>query len=396
MNENPVSSERIRNLQIIREMLQKKWKFKILISKSHKISMGHVILDHPFSVELGSVESDRVLHHLYPARPVRIELRDNHLLKLLMEITRLITLDRPTSHVVDTTLYPPTIKGGELRDTIMRSLHTRSARGLHRRLRSIYPEIDTRNHLLGDINVIIRDISDVDSACKLLLDIEQLPDKVLARLVLRMRLAGDDELDLTYTLMDGPQPIKVREHHGQTLVRGSTTGKTQSEDIRRKVHAAGPVSEIDKLPLGIHVRIPELIVRDDLGEPERGRILHPIRDVLIKDPGHMGRSPGPGMDTIGYRRDRILREHLLGDLSMLLSDTIHIATVAKGDIGHVQLTIMKHMVNKLILDSMRAHVLGKPGIKTVMASLDRRMGSEDYLAMDRLEIITLFNGPRFR
>ena len=180
-------------------------------------------------IEIACVDCDRELHHLDPFLAVLVVGRDYLLFELVVEVDGVlgfVVLDeavlrrlwayRPAGPALDAALYPPAIEHGEVHDAVVDALHSARAGGFARAHRRVEPEVDARGYELRGAHVVVLDEDDGKLRAELLRDAVDVLEHVLAGLVVRMRLAREDELHLAARYLD--EALDVREDEVGSLV----------------------------------------------------------------------------------------------------------------------------------------------------------------------------------
>ena len=143
-------------------------------------------------------------------RPVSVAVvvaRDDVVLEVPVEVQRvgpvlrglvrvgLATADGPAVVAV-VALVPPAVEDAEVEDAVLRGLHAAGAGRLQRPPRGVEPDVDALHQEAGDVHVVV--LEEEDAAGGTRGDrraLEDLLDELLAGLVGRMGLAGEDDLD---------------------------------------------------------------------------------------------------------------------------------------------------------------------------------------------------------
>ncbi len=98
--------------------------------------------------------------------------------------------------------------------------------------RVVHPHIDTLNESLGQGNVIARNEHDLADESRLLGNLHDLTDEILACLVCRVSLSCEEELYRHLRVVhDGIKPVEIGEEQCSTLVGGETSCKTDGKNV---------------------------------------------------------------------------------------------------------------------------------------------------------------------
>ena len=127
--------------------------------------------------------------------------RDDGVFQLAVERVRLFgvvgaVFDGPAGDVLDAALDPPAVQNGEAGHAVQRGLHAAGAGGLVGAPGRVDPDIDARGEQRAEIPVVVLEIDDAQHVVGELVRPSSmtLMDERLAGLVLRMRLAGVENL----------------------------------------------------------------------------------------------------------------------------------------------------------------------------------------------------------
>src|SRR5690606_27096461 len=130
-------------------------------------------------------------------------------------------------------LDPPAVEDREVRDTVRRGLHAAGAGRLERVTWVVHPHIDAGHEVLRKAHLVILDERNASTEPRIPRLKVDLLDELLAALIGRVGLAGEDELDWALRVGQDPgQPIDIAEEQRRALVRRETPGETEREDVR--------------------------------------------------------------------------------------------------------------------------------------------------------------------
>ena len=96
------------------------------------------------------------------------------------------------------------------------------------------------------------------------------------------------------------------------------------------------VDVVQKLLLGLLVRLPQFGVGDVEDVAQAEIVLPPTRDVAIEERLEGLRGPGGGVHAVGDGVHRVVREHQPGDLAVLLGHPVDVVAQVEGQVGHIQ------------------------------------------------------------
>ncbi|MDQ0707747.1 hypothetical protein QFZ52_000399 [Arthrobacter woluwensis] len=195
-------------------------------------------------------------------------------------------------------------------------------------------------------------------------EVHQVLDHLLARVVGRVRLARDHELHRMLRVQeDPPEPFRIPQHEGQTLVRGHATGEPDGQDVGVE-HAVRPpefgIGRAAFLPGGPqatpHIRH-QLAAQLPAQGPER-LIRHVVRQIpaaqglglrsegVPRQGADAGVHPGGDVHAVRDGADRYFgfleprpeaREHAARDLAVQLGDAVGALGQSETHDGHVEL-----------------------------------------------------------
>ena len=266
----------------------------------------HIVLEHPVGVEDRTEPAHRRLHHAYPfpGRTVtgtRIE-GGNHLpfeefvhgpaLDLILVFRVLVFLSRADGPTGSRTvsLCPPSVQDTHVKGAVRNRLHPTRAAGLHRPPRRVQPDVRSLNHVPCYVDVVVLE-EDHSVPERLFVDVlHDVLDDRLARHVLRVRLAGKDDLHGTFRIVQDPgEPFCVPEQEIASLVRRKPSGKADRQGLRvehvlRTLDLRGQLSPSHELFLhppagkGDEPFPPPLVGPPQLGVRDQ---IHPFPDLLV-------------------------------------------------------------------------------------------------------------------
>ena len=372
-------------LDLLTVRLQLLEEFSLLLLKERgglelrKIVLVEVLPQYPMHVEPFSDRTDGVLHHLNPPLrditlvPVVVEFGD----LLLQKIVDLVGLhhplhglvlvdltggDRPTVAAV-VPLRPPSIQNAQVESPVDGGLHPRGSARFHRLEGVVEPDVDALHKVLSNVDVIIfhkdQSVLHIVTAGY----VENLLDQLLASLVRRMGLPGEDELNRALGVGENlHESLGILENQVGPLVRGETTGKADGQvpgieevpdpaDLRKSGALLLEFQNFSIPDEGDQLFFPPLVGRPDLGIRSRVDPLPNIApfspmeivgaDVPVEEVGHLHAQPSLYMDSVGDVADGnlLLRKvgvdippHLPGDLTVDLGDAVDEAGEVHGEL----------------------------------------------------------------
>ncbi len=122
----------------------------------------------------------------------------------------------------------------------------------------VEPDIRSRCQKAGHLHVIVLEVDDRHVIAECLARPEHMLDDALAFFVVRMRLAGVDDLQAAGRAGDRAEAIGVEHEQISAFVRRCATTKADRQDRRIKRRRLMTVDELEQLQFGGHVGIPYL------------------------------------------------------------------------------------------------------------------------------------------
>ena len=189
-----------------------------------KVRRLRVLLDHPVGVEVRTQLPDRRLHHRDPgarkppAVPI-VEQGDDlvlekvveglalHPVLLLRVAVRLAAADRP-AEIGGVPLVPPPVEDRNVQRAVGRRLHPARPRRFQRAPRVVQPHVDTLHHIPRHVDVVILKEDQPVANPRVRREMDDRPDDLLRGDVLRVRLAGEEDLH---------RPVRVRQEPDQAI-----------------------------------------------------------------------------------------------------------------------------------------------------------------------------------
>ena len=129
-------------------------------------------------------------------------------------------------------LGPPAVEDREVEAAVEHGFHAAGAGGFLRPARCVEPDVDALHQVAGDVDVVIFDEHDAAGEAAVVAEVFDLLDEVLAGLVGRMGLAGEDELHGALRIVDQlGQRIHLAEEQVGPLVRGEAACEADGERV---------------------------------------------------------------------------------------------------------------------------------------------------------------------
>ena len=177
-------------------------------------------------------------------------------------------------------LGPPAIEHGEIEAAVENHLLPAGAGGFERTARIVEPDIDALDQMAADVDVVILHEDEFVAELGVAHHLGDLLEDALARLVVGMGLAGEEELHGALGIVDhGGEALHVGEQQVGALVGGEAAGEADGERIGREhfaeacssfgrlaaalcLLAGAAADEVEELRLQAEVRLPELAIVD--------------------------------------------------------------------------------------------------------------------------------------
>ncbi len=297
--------------------------------------------------------------------------------------------------------------------------------------RRVQPDVHSLHEVPAHVDIVILDEDDAPGEALVPVQPGDILQQVLARVVARVGLAGEDELDWHDRVIDQPgETLAMAEDQRGALVGGEATGEAERQRLAtegvtslleggRRLAAAlaltgtATAGEVEQPRFQRLVCLPQLaVVNAGDARPHLGlaTALHPVgAEVPIVEDVHRGRQPGRGVDAVGDVTDGHLvfgatrpeaRPHGPADAPVQRGDGVRPAGGPQGEHGHAKrfrrIVGMdpsqghEPLVGKAQSFTQRSEVfLDQLGRESVMTRRHRGMGGEDglpsHLAEGRVE-----------
>ena len=195
---------------------------------------------------------------------------------------------------------------------------------------------------MSDVNIEVFQEHDAAAESFLSSEVNDCFYELLALLILRVGLPGDDELYRMFRMTDDPlQPVRVPEEEGSPLIRGEAAGKADRESLRGQ-DFSGSLNLGRRCPLAPELfgqtttdKAHQIFPASLVGAPQLGagdllyllpdmlviRIFRPVRpQVPVEEHCHIPREPRGDVDAIRYVVDgHILNRVMVPDILPYLS-----------------------------------------------------------------------------
>ena len=122
-------------------------------------------------------------------------------------------------------------------------------------------------------------------------------DQFLARLIVRMGLAGVNDLQAASLGRNPAHPIQVAEEKVRALVSRRPPREPECQQVRIQPGIGLAVDELNQLPLGRRVGLPYFRRRNPEGVTEAEVVLAPAGNAAVKQGLKRRAGPGCGVDA---------------------------------------------------------------------------------------------------
>jgi len=132
---------------------------------------------------------------------------------------------------------------------------------------------------LPEFPIVVGKVGNVDLALQRVARSPDALDEFLALLIVRVRFAGIDHLELAGPCGDGFEALDVVKEKVRAFVGSDATGEAECQDVRVHDGFRLAVNAVEELTFGLLMRIPNLLRRDVQRVAQHEIILAPARNV---------------------------------------------------------------------------------------------------------------------
>src|SRR5207249_11908561 len=143
--------------------------------------------------------------------------------------------DGPASEAFDVAFHPPDVENAQARHAIQRRLHTAGAGSLQRKLWCVKPNVHSGSDLSAKLEIVIVKEHDRHSFAQGFFRVENPANDVLPTGIIRVGLAGVDNLEVSRVLGNLPEPIEIGQDQVGALVSCCTSCETNCKSLRIKL-----------------------------------------------------------------------------------------------------------------------------------------------------------------
>ena len=345
---------------------------------------------------------------------------------LIVDVLRAVADGEAVLAVVG--LGPPTVEDRAVQPAVEHGLHAAGAGGFLGSARVVEPDVDALDQVPGDVDVVVFDEHDAAGEARIVAQVGDLLDELLAGLVGRVGLAGEDELHRSLRVVDQlEQLVELAEEQVGSLVGGEAAGEADRQRAgvehvaggfdggssswrRRQSRTHAAADEVQQPALQRVVRLPQLAGVDVVERSARSSgsltVCLPVgAQVAVVELVHRIGEPAGDVDAVGDVADGDfffdaprpeVRPHAARDVAVQRADRVGPARELEADDGHAE-----GFVLVLRLDAAEAHQLrgrnaqrvaqraqvlfDQSGVEAVVAGGHGRVGGEDGVLGDFAE-----------
>src|SRR5215208_185161 len=295
-----------------------------------RVVLLDVVREHSPRGESGARQPERVAHLLDPSERdaggvASVVQRNDLLLQQTIEpvdvggvgvLALARRRDRPPAQTV-VALLPPAVERAQLRDSVECRLHATGPAGLERNPGQVEPEVHALHQEVRQVHVVVLEKRHASLELGVAGELVDALAHFLARIVRRMRLPGEDDLDRTPGVhQHAPQTLEIPEHQVGALVGGEPAGepdrerrrieqRPRADHLRRLLHLIGEptpgilTDEVGEDLLQPDVDLPELLVVERQHLVPQPRVVESaspvIAQVFVQQAHDRARHPGGQM-----------------------------------------------------------------------------------------------------
>ena len=263
-------------------------------------------------------------------------------------------------------LGPPAVEDRQVESAVEHHLLTAGAGRLERTAWRVEPHVDALDQVAAEVDVVVFDEHHALRVRRLATELRDCPQQLLPGVVLRVRLACEDELDGGIAGHERAQALDLGEEERRPLVGGEPARESDGEHVgieeRPRLRDAlgglaatlaslrdAPAHEGEQPLLQHLVQVPELAVVDAIDGPPHGglgAVVGPVdAHVAAVELPHLGREPGVHVHAVGDVADGHLvggalgpqrPPHLPGDVAVDRRHGVGVPARPQGQHGHAE------------------------------------------------------------
>ena len=128
---------------------------------------------------------------------------------------------------------PPPVEHRQIQSAVQHDLLSAGAARLERPPRVVEPHVDALDEIAADVDVVVLDEEQLAGEARIAHEPRDLLQHLLARAVVRMRLAREDELDRHLRVVDeGDDRLHVLQHQVRALVGGKAAREADGQRVQ--------------------------------------------------------------------------------------------------------------------------------------------------------------------
>src|SRR6266480_3901800 len=209
------------------------------------VVLGHVLPHHTLGGEVPARHAERMLHLVHPperhvARVAVVEQRHHFLFEQAVQLFRVGGVrggvrpirgsgNGPAVPAI-VPFRPPSVQGAELGDSVQRRFHATRPRRLEWGARHVEPQIDALHQVVSEVHLVVFQEGDPALEPGFARERVYALEHLLAGLVGRVRLPGEDKLDRSPRVgQEALQPVEIAEDQRRPLVGREPPGESDRQ-----------------------------------------------------------------------------------------------------------------------------------------------------------------------
>src|SRR6266403_2519347 len=264
---------------------------------SAQIGVSDVLLHHALGVEERSVDGNGVLHNFQELGAIVVVHRKNYALQLGIQrfgfgfvIRGSIAgngaprfADAPSGDPLNVAFHPPAVENAQARDAIQRGLHAAGAGSFERKLRRVEPEVHAGSYLPAELKIVVVEENHGYCFPQRFFRLENPANDVLPASIIRMRLAGINNLEVAGVLGNLPEPVEIGQDQVGALVSCCAARKPDGESLGIELEAGLLANRFEQIVLGDQMRRPDILRWQPERAPQTVVVLAPRRNVAVEE-----------------------------------------------------------------------------------------------------------------
>src|SRR5205807_1768195 len=165
------------------------------------------------------------------------------------------------------------------------------------KLRRVEPEVHAGSHFPAQLKIVIIEENHRHRFSQRFFRLEDSANDVLSAAIIRMRLAGINNLEGARVLDNLPETIEIRQDEVGALVSCGAARETDGENLGIKLEPGLLANRLEQIVFGDQMSRPHFLRRQTQCAPQTVIVLAPRGDVTVKELLKRRRSPRTGVDT---------------------------------------------------------------------------------------------------